>query len=162
MGDARTRIEQQLTMLIRRAQRVHIMGSHAQIDLDRSAYAILCRVDDEGPQRLGALASTFGLDPSTITRQVDSLERTGLAERSADPRDRRVSMLSLTETGMLAVQATRQYRRDRYKELLANWSEYDLEAFASLLDQFNRSLDRLDAGHATGDKARSSAQGTTN
>jgi DNA-binding MarR family transcriptional regulator len=67
LGDARTRIEQQLTMLLRRAQRVHIMGIHATIDLDRSAYAILCRLDDEGPQRLGALATTFGLDPSTIT-----------------------------------------------------------------------------------------------
>jgi DNA-binding MarR family transcriptional regulator len=145
MGDARTRIEQQMTMLFRRAQRVHIMGSHAEIDLDRSAYAILCRLDDEGPQRLGALATAFGLDPSTITRQVQSLERAGLAGRSTDPRDRRVSMLSLTESGTQAVQATRQHRQNRLKELLEDWSEDDVESFASLLEQFNTSIDRLTA-----------------
>lgn len=147
MGDARTRIEQQMTMLFRRAQRVHIMGSHAEIDLDRSAYAILCRLDDEGPQRLGALATAFGLDPSTITRQVQSLERAGLAERSTDTRDRRVSMLALTETGTGAVQATRQHRRNRLKEMLGDWSENDLDTFASLLEQFNASLDRISAAN---------------
>jgi DNA-binding MarR family transcriptional regulator len=151
MGDARTRIEQQMTMLFRRAQRVHIMGSHAEIDLDRSAYAILCRLDDEGPQRLGALATAFGLDPSTITRQVQSLEHAGLAERSTDARDRRVSMLSLTETGLQAVQATRQHRRSRLKAMLADWSEGDLETFANLLEQFNGSLDRVGSANTARD-----------
>jgi len=150
MGDARTRIEQQMTMLFRRAQRVHIMGSHAEIDLDRSAYAILCRLDDEGAQRLGALATAFGLDPSTITRQVQSLERAGLAARTTDVRDRRVSMLSLTEPGMQAVQATRQHRRNQLKQLLQDWSEDDVEAFASLLERFNLSLDRMSATNDAG------------
>ena len=147
MGDARTRIEQQMTMLFRRAQRVHIMGSHAEINHDRSAYAILCRLDDEGPQRLGALATAFGLDPSTITRQVQSLERAGLAGRTTDARDRRVSMLSLTETGMQAVQATRQHRRNQLKELLSDWSEDDLETFAGLLERLNQSVDKFSAAN---------------
>jgi DNA-binding MarR family transcriptional regulator len=147
MGDARTRIEQQMTMLFRRAQRVHIMGSHAEIDLDRSAYAIMCRLDDEGPQRLGALATAFGLDPSTITRQVQSLERAGLAGRTTDTRDRRVSMLSLTESGTQAVHATRLHRRNRLKELVADWSEDDIETFADLLEKFNLSLDKLSAAN---------------
>ncbi|MDQ4084301.1 MAG: MarR family winged helix-turn-helix transcriptional regulator [Actinomycetota bacterium] len=143
MGDARMRIEQQLTMLFRRAQRVHIMGSYAEIELDRSAYAILCRLDDEGPQRLGALATVFGLDPSTITRQVQSLERASLAERSTDSRDRRVSVLSLTDHGRHAVQTTRKHRRGQLRELLSDWPEHDVETFASLLERFNECLDRV-------------------
>lgn len=143
MGNARQRIEQQLTMLFRRAQRVHLMGSHAEVELDRSAYAILCRLDDEGPQRLGALASTFGLDPSTITRQVQSLERAGLAERSTDTRDRRVSLLSLTESGLHAVRTTRQHRRDQLNDVLADWPQEDVDTFASLLERFNQSLDHI-------------------
>jgi DNA-binding MarR family transcriptional regulator len=143
MRTAQQRIEQQLTMLFRRAQRVHIMGTQEGMDLDRSAYAILCRLDDEGPQRLGALASVFGLDPSTITRQVQSLERAGLAERNTDEHDRRVSMLSLTESGLAAVQATRQHRRGQLHELLSDWSEDDVGAFAALLERFNDSLDRM-------------------
>jgi DNA-binding MarR family transcriptional regulator len=143
MGDARQRIEQQLTMLFRRAQRVHIMGSRADVELDRSAYAILCRLDDEGPQRLGALATAFGLDPSTITRQVQSLERARLAERSTDQRDRRVSLLGLTDAGLHAVQATRQHRRAQLNEILADWPQEDVDRFAGLLERFNESLDRL-------------------
>ncbi len=148
MGDARTRIEQQLTRLLRRAQRVHIMGSHSEIELDRSAYAILCRLDDEGPQRLGELATVFGLDPSTITRQVQALERAGLARRSTNPRDRRVSMLSLTETGTEAVLRTRQQQRESYREMLVSWSEDDLEVFAGLLEQYNASVNKLSAARS--------------
>jgi DNA-binding MarR family transcriptional regulator len=144
MGDAQ-RIEQQLTMLFRRAQRVHMLGTHAGIDLDRSAYAILCRLDDDGPQRLGALATVFGLDPSTITRQVQSLERAGLAERTTDPRDRRVSLLSLSDPGLEAVHATRQHRRGQLNRVLADWGDADVDAFASLLERFNASLDRISA-----------------
>jgi DNA-binding MarR family transcriptional regulator len=143
MGDARMRIEQQLTMLFRRAQRVHIMGSYADIELDRSAYAILCRLDDEGPQRLGALATVFGLDPSTITRQVQSLERAGLAERSIDSRDRRVSVLSLNEQGRHAVDTTRKHRREQLREMLSDWPEDDVVKFSSLLERFNECLDRV-------------------
>lgn len=145
MSTAQRRIEQQLTMLFRRAQRVHMMGSQAGIDLDRSAYAILCRLDDEGAQRLGALASVFRLDPSTITRQVQSLERAGLAERSTDPRDRRVSLLALTDSGREAVQATRGHRREQLHELLSDWDTADMETFASLLERFNHSIDQIEA-----------------
>jgi DNA-binding MarR family transcriptional regulator len=143
MGDARQRIEQQLTMLFRRAQRVHILGSRADIDLDRSAYAILCRLDDEGPQRLGALATAFGLDPSTITRQVQSLERAGLAERTTDQHDRRVSLLSLSEAGLHAVQTTRQHRRSQLNDILSDWPQEDVDHFATLLEHFNESLDKI-------------------
>jgi DNA-binding MarR family transcriptional regulator len=143
MGDARQRIEQHLTMLFRRAQRVHILGAHEEIDLERSAYAILCRLDDEGPQRLGALATAFGLDPSTITRQVQALERAGLASRSTDARDRRVSLLALTESGLAAVHATRQHRRDQLNQLFEDWPEDKLSDFAELLERFNDSIERI-------------------
>jgi len=138
------------------------MGRHAEIDLDQSAYAILCRLDDESSQRLGALASTFGLDPSTITRQVQALERAGLAERGADPRDRRVSMLSLTDAGARAVRATRTRRRERFREMLAGWSEDDLETFAVLLERYNASVGRLStAGNTAGNTADNAGSGVS-
>ena len=86
-------------MLLRRVQRIHLSTSDGDVDLDRSAYGIMCRLADEGPQRLGALAQAFGLDPSTITRQVQALEEIGLASRKTDPSDRRASILDLTAEG---------------------------------------------------------------
>ena len=85
MDSANQQIEQQMTMLLRRVQRIHLSTSDGEMNLERSAYGIMCKLADEGPQRLGALAQAFGLDPSTITRQVQALEEIGLASRKTDP-----------------------------------------------------------------------------
>jgi DNA-binding MarR family transcriptional regulator len=143
MDNANNRIEQQMTVLLRRVQRIHISTSSGDLDLDRSAYGILCRLADEGPQRLGSLATVFGLDPSTITRQVQALERGGLAARSTDTSDRRASILDLTEEGATALDRTRRYRRERLDDLLDGWSMDDRAEFGRLLEKFNASVDAL-------------------
>jgi DNA-binding MarR family transcriptional regulator len=143
MNSADQQIEQQLTVLLRRVQRIHILTSAGEMQLDRSAYGILCRLSDEGPQRLGALASAFGLDPSTITRQVQALEKAGLAARTSDANDRRAFILDLTEEGRVALQGTRSYRRGRLEETLSDWPEEDRVEFARLLEKFNVSMDKL-------------------
>lgn len=146
MDSANQRIEQQMTVLLRRVQRIHISTSSGTVNLDRSAYGIMCRLADEGPQRLGVLATTFGLDPSTITRQVQALEKAGLAERSTDAADRRASILQLTDEGQVVLKQTREYRRQRLDEVLSGWSDKDRKEFGRLLEQFNTSLARLVEG----------------
>ena len=116
-----TQIEQQLTILLRRVQRIHFTTSSGEVELDRSAYGILCRLVDEGPQRLGLLAQAFGLDPSTITRQVQALEHAGLVERQSDPTDRRASLLELTDQGRLVLVTTRERRRAWLNAALGDW-----------------------------------------
>lgn len=143
MDTATERIEQQMTMLLRRVQRIHISTASGEIDLDRSAYGILCRLADEGPQRLGLLASAFGLDPSTITRQVQALEKAELVQRSADPDDRRASILDLTEEGAVTLSHTRAFRRERLEEVLADWPDHDREELARLLTKVNDSITSL-------------------
>jgi len=103
----------------------------------------MCKLADEGPQRLGALANAFGLDPSTITRQVQALEEIGLAVRKTDPTDRRASILDLSDAGRSVLDQTRSHRRARMQLALSDWSEQDRKDFARLLQQFNLSLDRL-------------------
>jgi DNA-binding MarR family transcriptional regulator len=136
-------IEQQMTTLLRRVQRIHLSTTSGEVNLERSAYGIMCKLADEGPQRLGALATAFGLDPSTITRQVQALEEIGLADRRTDPSDRRASILDLTPTGREVLDETRARRRNRFQEALSDWSESDLADFGRLLKEFNTSLDRL-------------------
>jgi DNA-binding MarR family transcriptional regulator len=143
MDTANKHIEQQLTVLLRRVQRIHLSTSSGDVALERSAYGIMCQLADEGPQRLGALATTFGLDPSTITRQVQALEELQLAQRNTDPSDRRASILDLSDTGRTVLEETRAHRRARLQLALADWPEGDLKDFARLLAEFNLSLDRL-------------------
>ena len=54
--------------------------------------------EDQG-RPIGALASQWGCDPSNATFIIDRLERSGLAERRADPADRRVKLVVLTAHG---------------------------------------------------------------
>ena len=136
-------IEQQLTVLLRRVQRIHLSTTEGEVYLERSAYGIMCKLSDEGPQRLGALAAAFGLDPSTITRQVQALEEMGLAARKTDPSDRRASILDLTERGRQVLARTRAHRRAKLREALAEWPEVDLTDLGRLLKELNASLDRL-------------------
>ena len=140
MDTVNQRIEQQLTVLLRRVQRIHISTSSGEMDLDRSAYGIMTRIADEGPQRLGAFATAFGLDPSTITRQVQALEKAGLAFRTADPADRRASILDLTSEGKDVLEHTRSARRQKLEETLTDWSDQEREDFSRLLTKFNESM----------------------
>lgn len=143
MDGATEQIEQQMTVLLRRVQSIHISTSSGEMDLDRSAYGIMCRLADEGPQRLGALATAFGLDPSTITRQVQALERADLVQRRADDDDRRASILDLTDEGHVVLQHTRAFRRQRLEEVLSDWSDHDRDELARLLTKANDSISAL-------------------
>jgi DNA-binding MarR family transcriptional regulator len=143
MDASSKQIEQQMTMLLRRVQRIHVSTRVGDVALERSAYGIMCKLADEGPHRLGALATAFGLDPSTITRQVQALEEIGLASRQSDPKDRRASILDLSDTGRQVLEETRNHRRAVLQQVLSDWSRADLDEFGRLLKEFNASLDRL-------------------
>lgn len=146
MDSADKRIEQQVTRLLRRSQRIHLSTGAGEVYLERSAYGILCQLADEGPQRLGALATTFGLDPSTITRQVRALEDAGLAARTVDASDRRASILDLTPDGRETLDRTRAHRRDRFTRAMHDWTDEERDEFGRLLAKFNVAIDRFTAG----------------
>jgi DNA-binding MarR family transcriptional regulator len=134
-------IEQELTLLVRRAQKVHLRGSPTEHVVERAAYAILAWLHDTGPLRPSALAAHFHLDASTISRQVASLEHAGLITREPDAEDRRACRLRLTGHGRTVLTTTRPERRGVVRELLQSWSPGDLANFASLLAAFNAGLD---------------------
>ena len=143
MTGQNTQIEQQLTILLRRVQSIHLSTASGEVDLDRSAYGIMCRLADEGPQRLGSLAQAFGLDPSTITRQVQALEQAGLAQRATDAADRRASILDLSPDGREVLARTREHRRARFDAALGGWSAKERQEFGRLLEKFNVSVEAL-------------------
>lgn len=141
MGNQNDLIEQQLFTLLRRNQAIHVRTTSGEVELERSSYAILCLLADAGPQRLGSIARAFRLDPSTITRQVQAVERLGLAEKSVDPSDRRAFLLSLTTVGDEAVKGARGYRRASLDAILNGWSTQERDDFLTALSHFNVTVD---------------------
>lgn len=71
----------------------------AGVAVERADYDVLRGVAEHGPVRVTDLARQLGVDPSTASRQVKTLERQGMLARDGDPRDGRVAHLALTPAG---------------------------------------------------------------
>jgi DNA-binding MarR family transcriptional regulator len=72
---------------------------HQPRDISLTAASTLATVERTGPRRITDLAVTEGVTQPSMTALVTALERAGLAERRADPRDQRVVLVALTAAG---------------------------------------------------------------
>ncbi len=138
-GDPLSDIEVQLAVL---ARTLEGMSRRSQIhrELDRSSYLLARTLASDGPASINGLAARLGLDATTVTRQVATMERSGLVSRHAHPSDGRVSVIELAPPGRRRMDEVRAAREARIGELVADWPVPDRTAFADLLERFNQSL----------------------
>lgn len=127
-----------------RTARLHREACRAAgVDLDPPGFSLLGLLG-EGPTRLTQLACRVGLDPSTISRKLQELERSGLVTREADQEDRRAAMLRLSPEGQDVAARLQRARLESLSEVLADWSERDRRELARLLARFAHSLAQRD------------------
>ena len=96
-------------------------------------YSVLTALDDTPVRTQAALAEAIGADKSRIIGTLDELQDAGLIERTPDPDDRRVRLLSITTQGRRVRRAVRRDIRVREDRLLANLAPKDREAFLRAL-----------------------------
>lgn len=102
------------------------------MNLERAPLNRLRRVD---------LAAALNVSQSTVTRMAMPLEKIGLIERQADPRDARIGYVSLTPTGQrLVAEATASFDRLAAEVFADRWSEEDLATFSALLGRLSLHL----------------------
>jgi DNA-binding MarR family transcriptional regulator len=73
---------------------------------------LLGTVHCEGRQKMSDLATALGVTARRVTALVDALEKEGLVARAPDPRDRRVTWISLTDSGRSTVDRLYQAHRE--------------------------------------------------
>jgi len=105
--------------------------------LEGSGLAVLFHLTTAGPMRTSSLAERLGLDPSTTSRHVGGLERSGHVERVGDPDDGRAFLLRATLAGTTAFEDTRALRNALVATVLQEWTEDEVTAFAAALSRFN-------------------------
>ncbi len=93
-----------------------------------------------GPMRSADLASFLGLDQSTVSRHVSSLESAGLVVRVPVADDRRAHLVQLTESGMDAAHDLIKQKVADLEGVIASWTTEDKQFFATLLDRFAHGL----------------------
>jgi DNA-binding MarR family transcriptional regulator len=102
------------------------------------AYTLLTEIDLTPGVRAADLCAHFGLDKSTLSRQLDQLISAGLLRREGERPGRRGSVLALTPAGQQHLAAAAQAVRDRLAERLGGWDDGDIATFAHLITRFNQ------------------------
>ena len=108
---------------------------------EQAGAGVLSRLELMGPVRLTDLAASLGLDPSSVSRQVTSLERAGWLLREKDPSDQRAQRLKLTASGAAVVAVLRTARQQALARLTPEWSEQELDDLARCLARLNTDLE---------------------
>jgi len=134
-------VARELGLLLRSLKGLHVplvVDGGARVEMP--AAAVLATLDDRGRLRLSTLAELLHLDLSSVSRQVATLVEEGWVSRERDPADSRAWLLELTATGRDVLARVRAGRVHRLRELLPDWSDGELEAFAGVLHRFRTDL----------------------
>lgn len=127
--------------LFRIARRLRRAGGPQGVDV--AALLMLHRLASDGPKRPSDLAAEMGLDLSTVSRHVKTLDDGGLVTREADPADRRSFRLSVTLEGVRITQAGLMRRERTVDEVLGHWDRDDAATLRRLLGRLADDLDNL-------------------
>lgn len=117
---------------IRLRRRARAVDPH----LDPSSYPLIALLAyEDGPMPVSALVARLGLEKSTVSRQIDSIVRLGLAERHPDPHDARARLVSLTPEGRARVDSVSAEAVADWRARLSEWDPEDIRTLTRLLNR---------------------------
>ena len=100
-------------------------------------FRMLVVLATRGATKLVALADLLQVAPSTAMRMVDRLIAAGLADRRANPDNRRETLLQLTEEGRRIVEDVTARRRTALAEIVERLRPTERLALIEALNAFN-------------------------
>jgi DNA-binding MarR family transcriptional regulator len=103
-------------------------------------FDLLANLERQDGQTLAALSRRMLVTAGNLTGLVDRAERDGVVERRADPRDRRLSRVYLTDKGRELIQSLLPVHADHVNELLADLEPAERRELRRLLGKLRDSL----------------------
>jgi DNA-binding MarR family transcriptional regulator len=100
-------------------------------------FRMLVVLSTRGATKLVTLAESLHVAPSTAMRMLDRLIATGLADRQANPENRRETLLRLTEEGRRIVEDVTARRRAEIAAIVERLSPTQRLALIEALSAFN-------------------------
>jgi DNA-binding MarR family transcriptional regulator len=98
------------------------------LDLSMAQLKVLFAVSCRGPLTVSELAERLAISPPTASHLVERVVQLGLVTRREDERDRRRTLVELTERGEALLRQLRQGSEQAWRDLLVQLSPEDLEA----------------------------------
>ncbi len=105
---------------------------------------ILFEIRRLGSPSMQRVAEELGMDVTTFSRQVKSLEVKGLVARRVSPDDRRVSLLGVTAAGDEVVARIDSYMADRVEWMFSSMTSFERETVVRSLGLLNEALSKSD------------------
>jgi DNA-binding MarR family transcriptional regulator len=128
---------------LRRALRTSIRSDYPWESLPMAQVELLLALRDDQPARIGALAARLRLAPSTMSGLVQTSTEAGLVVRTADPTDRRVAVVQLTEAGLAHLLGWERAHQVRFATALTGLTEDERVRLEAALPALSRLADRL-------------------
>lgn len=86
------------------------------------------------------VAEALGMDITTFSRQIKTLENKGLVKKSPDPDDRRVNILALTSEGKKAIDQIDLHMNQYLEQLFSSLTAFEQEAVIKAIKLLNKAL----------------------
>ncbi|MDJ0394367.1 MarR family winged helix-turn-helix transcriptional regulator [Rhodococcus sp. G-MC3] len=117
--------------------------------LPQALTGVLAILATEGECRQTDLANRLCVSQSALSRQIADLVDLGYIDRTPDPDDKRASRVCVSATGQHKLAIIWDYRAQRLREMLSDWSETEartaLDSIRKLNNTFNE--DAQDLAH---------------
>jgi len=124
-----------LSKMIDRVTAQHVRDT-AQLSL--AEWRVLTHVEMIGKCSAAEVASVAYSDRAEVSRALASLEARGFVQREANPRNRKSSLVSLTEAGKSVHAAIRGERGKFYEQWLTDLSDEERVALNAALEKVTR------------------------
>lgn len=117
------------------------LGASMHPELSLVGYTLLDEIETVPGTRATDLAALFGLEKSTVSRQLDCLEDDGFLRREEGERSgRRGYALVVTDAGSAALRREAAIVRERLSEAMAEWKVGEITSLADMVDRFIEDL----------------------
>jgi DNA-binding MarR family transcriptional regulator len=136
--DAIEDLYQGLSLFVRRSREI---AHDLHVGLSVVDYTVLMQIDSRPGTRAADLSNLFGVDKSTISRQVNQLTEEGLLERTAERPGQRGFALKLTKAGKAALETAAESVRGSLTGWLDDWNDDEIAVLAGLLVRLNARID---------------------
>lgn len=120
----------------RRPQHWAHISAIAGTEIDRPGAIMLLAITRGKKKRVIDVAEILGVEPPSITRKAQELERLGLLERVPDTKDKRSVTLQATDDGQVIADKLWAAKQVFIQNVLSEWPEVDRQQFVQLFTKF--------------------------
>lgn len=151
MGPSKQEIEKMVAALMTTVNAVE----QARRKGDASRLAVLYIIAARPGSSPKGISEKLGLHPSSVTRQIQTLERDGRVKVKADSADGRSCRVSLTASGEAEIERLKQVGLQRFASFVEKWDAEEVCTLTRLLTKLELSKTELNAtGNTSGARWR--------